>query len=445
MLTMKKLTLMGAAGALWGLSALLLSPMAHGATYSDTGAAVLVWPKVVVATQRDTVITITNSARSQTAAHCFYVNANSRCSNSLEACSTSSDCFDVASGITGNCVGGWIEVNFDVILTPEQPVAWSAASGLGNSGLSCPGGLFGGSCAKVCSGGSSSGFPCSLPSDCPGGTCQFASNAGTRVPAVGENPFVGELKCIESDPITRLPKACTTLDCNADPANCCRADLEGTAIITTVGGPSSIVDTERYNAVGLRPTGFNNGDRLLTIGGTPPSPTTTCLDLPPETRCEYQPCSDVLVFNHLFDGAVDPISGTFVAESELSLVPCTQDFLTQRIPQVTAQFLVYNEFEQRLSTSRLVSCVLDTPISLIDTVQPNRSIFSAALQGTVAGQTRITGVGGGLIGAATLNLCAPGVPPAAPVCRSTVVAPGGAAYNLNQFADREAADFIRIP
>ena len=61
MLTMKKLTLMGAAGALWGLSALLLSPMAHGATYSDTGAAVLVWPKVVVdCDKRDTVITITN-------------------------------------------------------------------------------------------------------------------------------------------------------------------------------------------------------------------------------------------------------------------------------------------------------------------------------------------------------------------------------------------------
>jgi len=123
-------------------------------------------------------------------------------------------------------------------------------------------------------------------------------------------------------------------------------------------------------------------------------------------------------------------------------VPCTQDFISQRIPQVTAQFLVYNEFEQRLSTSRLVSCVLDTPISLIDTSQPNRSIFSAALEGTVAGQTRITGVGGGLIGAATLNLCDAGPPV---VCRSTTFAPGGAAYNLNQFADREAADFIRIP
>jgi len=273
MLTMKKLTLMGAAGALWGLSALLVSPMAHAATYSDTGAAVVVFPKVVVSSSRDTVITLTNQARSQVSAHCFYVNANSRCTNTLEPCSTSSDCFDTASMITGACVGGWIEVNFDVVLTPEQPVAWSAEDGLSNSGLPCPGGL-GSSCARICVGGMSSGNACSQNSDCPGGSCARASNAGTRVPAVGENPFVGELKCIESDPITRLPKACTTLDCNADPANCCRADLEGTAIITTVGGPSGIVDTQRYNAVGLRPTGFNNGDQLLTIGGTPPSPTT---------------------------------------------------------------------------------------------------------------------------------------------------------------------------
>jgi hypothetical protein len=48
--------------------------------------------------------------------------------------------------------------------------------------------------------------------------------------------------------------------------------------------------------------------------------------------------------------------------------------------------------------------------------------------GTIAGQTRITGVGGGLIAAAALN--------------NSIAS---AAYNLNQFADREDPDFIRIP
>src|SRR5262249_41835857 len=97
MLTMKKLTLMGAAGAIWGLSALLLSPPAHAATYSDSGAAILVWPKIVVDSNTDTVLTITNQANIPVAAHCFYVNANSRCTNTQEVCSSASECFDAGS------------------------------------------------------------------------------------------------------------------------------------------------------------------------------------------------------------------------------------------------------------------------------------------------------------------------------------------------------------
>jgi hypothetical protein len=258
--------------------------------------------------------------------------------------------------------------------------------------------------------------------------CARASNAGTRIPPVGEDSFIGELKCIEVDPVDRLPRECSTLDCVADPNGCCRADLIGQATIESVNVLGTI-DTKTYNAVGLRPLAFNNGDRTLVIGGSGSGP-----DQP-----EYQPCSEVLVFNHLFDNAQDPISLSARARSELTLVPCTQDFLIQEIPSVTAQFLVFNEFEQRLSTSRTVECLLDSQISLIDTSNPNRSIFSAGVQGTVAGNTRITGVNGGLIGAAILELCSP------MGCDSTVSPPGGAGYNLNEFAERGAADFIRIP
>ena len=56
------------------------------------------------------------------------------------------------------------------------------------------------------------------------------------------------------------------------------------------------IDTRKYNAVGLRSTDFNDGDNELVIGGDP-------------VQAEYQPCAEVLVFNHLFDGAIDPISG----------------------------------------------------------------------------------------------------------------------------------------
>ena len=393
MLTKKKLTLMGAAGA---LSALLLSPMAQAATYSDAQAAVLVWAKIAVDDSRDTVVQLTNASNTPAAAHCFYVNANSRCSNNGQVCTDSSEC---AEGLFfGTCLPGWIEINFDVVLTPEQPLAWSAAEGLGNSQpagirfdtVPCPGGLL---------------------NSCPG------SNAGTRVPPVGESPFIGELKCIQTDPITRLPTPCGLA---GQPA--CRNDLEGSATIETIASTGEI-DAQRYNAVGLRTAGPNDGDHLLVIGGP--------------TGAEYQPCAQVLVFNHLFDGAIDPtndpVSGPSTASSELTLVPCTENFLEQHVPQVIAQFLVYNEYEQRFSTSRLVNCLLDSPISNIDTSQSNRSIFSAAVAGTVAGQTRITGVNGGLIGAATLSFSSASSPTA------------GAGYNLNQFADRQDADFIRIP
>jgi hypothetical protein len=388
MLTIKKLSLLGVAAAAVGL---LSVPVAQAETFSDTGAAVLVWPKIVVDETTDTVVQITNqNSDAVSAAHCFYVNANSRCTNTGVACLSSSTCFDGVA--TGTCAPGWIEVNFDVILTRDQPLAWSAANGLSNADLPCPGGL-----GSKCSG-----------------------NGGSRVPPVGETPFIGELKCIQSNPTTRLPFACNDEDGPTD--NDCRNDLEGGATITNVEDGS--IDPQRYNAVGLRSAGRNNGDSTLIIGG-------------PGGQAEYQPCSEVLVFNHLFDGAVDPLSDPTLiprvtASSELTLVPCTENFLLQAVPSVTAQFLVYNEFEQRFSTSRLVRCLLDSPISNIDTTQSTRSIFSAAVAGTVAGQTRITGVGGGLIGSATLSF-------------EGEISSAGAAYNLNQFADRDEADIITVP
>jgi hypothetical protein len=63
-----------------------------------------------------------------------------------------------------------------------------------------------------------------------------------------------------------------------------------------------------------------------------------------------------------------------------------------------AQFLVFNEFEQRFSTSRLVDCYFRRSLSEIDTSQPELSIFNAFVAGTAAGQTRVRGVTGGLLG-----------------------------------------------
>jgi hypothetical protein len=316
-----------------------------------------------------------------TAAHCFYVNANSHCANTGAVCESASDCEQ--TGIFAPCIEGWIEINFDVFLTGNQPLAWLASEGLSGDDIPCPGTL---------------GSP-----TCPNGT-----NRGTRVPPVTERPFIGELKCIQSDPITRFPIECS--------GSACQNDLAGNATIFEAS-PGLAPDGLSYNAVGLRTFGDNNGDGVLNIGGD---------------DAEYEPCHDVLILNHFFDGATDPISNAATTETELTLVPCTQDFLTQTTDAVTAQFLVYNEFEQRFSTSRQVRCLLDSALSNLDTSQADRSIFSIGTAGTIAGQTRIHGVGGGLIGAALLRL-------------DGVDRDGGAGYNLNGFAEREDGDQIRVP
>jgi hypothetical protein len=78
---------------------------------------------------------------------------------------------------------------------------------------------------------------------------------------------------------------------------------------------------------------------------------------------------------------------------------------------------------------------LDSALSNLDTSQPDRSIFNVGTSGTIAGQTRIHGVGGGLIGAALIRLNEEQAGPRR----------GGAGYNLNGFAEREDGDQIRVP
>ncbi len=387
MLTSKRVGFTGAATALAVVSVLAMATQSRAATFSDQGAAILIWPKIAVSALTDvplvdTLVQINNLDRtSQTAAHCFYVNANSHCANTGGVCTTSADC--ESGGLFASCVPGWVEVNFDVILTPNQPLAWSASTGLGGSDIPCPG---------------------TLGSRCSG-------NQGTRVPPITERPFIGELKCIQADPITRFPVECA--------GAACQNDLAGNA--TVFGLEAGQIDGKGYNAVGLRATA-NNADGELVIGGEDP---------------EYEPCAEVLILNHIFDNAIDPISGVYSAQTELTLAPCTEDFLTQANSGVTAQFLVYNEFEQRFSTSRQVRCLLDSVLSNIDTSQSERSVFSSGVAGTIAGQTRIRGVGGGLVGVALLNF--------RDLAASVGLTSAGAGYNLNGFGNREDADLIRVP
>ena len=101
------------------------------------------------------------------------------------------------------------------------------------------------------------------------------------------------------------------------------------------------------------------------LGG---EPNEVCPDGP-----EYNGCPNFLILDHFFEFAQNPVFPP-VADTEmhttLVLVPCTQDLLLQQPGSAVVQYLVYNEFEQRFSTSRAVFCKFESFLSFIDTTQP---------------------------------------------------------------------------
>lgn len=404
---------------------------------SDEPAGYLVFPKLVVDTQGilassggagiDTVVQLTNT--DLTAPHdvqCWYVNANSLCSNDpARVCETNIDC----SG--GVCEPQWSVGDFHIVLTPGQPVAWRVSAG--------------------------SGFlPCDplnpdLPASC--GTVPENTNSG-NVPPAGADPFRGELKCVETD----------SGDVPVE-----RNDLKGEATIyRVIDGAGALVDAASYNAIGFQARGeFFVGapDDILCLGGPLLDPTSANCPM-----SEYAGCPAVLIVNHFFDGAASPngsvcsggtnpgvpcvVGGTeclgggvciaTTITTNVTLAPCTENLAdpAQQL-RTTAQMLVYNEFEQRFSSSTMVDCFKDVQLSDLDTrpgIQDNAySIFAVGVEGTLTGQTRIRGVEGaetdgghGLIGVAQEYHSRDG----------SVVS--SAAFNLNYFGERQQRDLVRL-
>lgn len=98
----------------------------------------------------------------------------------------------------------------------------------------------------------------------------------------------------------------------------------------------------------------------------------------------YAQCPDKLHFDVLTD---QPTSS-----SEMILVPCAQDLLTQVPTSLTVQFIIYNEFEQPFSTSMRVTCFDQRPLSEIS------NALTRAIAGTDTAHIVVRGVGGPLLG-----------------------------------------------
>ncbi|MBI4516488.1 MAG: hypothetical protein HY699_11820 [Deltaproteobacteria bacterium] len=329
-------------GSVIMLALFLGSRIAAADVTSDSAAAIVVYPVILVAGDNcvDTLVQLSNTSSESVIARCFYVNATGRCSTTGQVCFSGAQC---PGGI---CLPQWRETDFNVRLTPRQPLTWLASEGL----------------SAFCT-----------PTQTPGERCiplngtsrrgtNGASNAGTRIPPVNDDPFIGELKCIAVDEQYR-------------PTD--RNVLVGSATIEEVC--RDCLDVTRHNAIGIQAVvGANNGDNTLVIGE------------------EYNACPHTLIVNHYFDGATSPVTGDPIFGA-LALVPCSEDFVMQdrNLTPITAQFLVFNEFEQRLSASTSVQCYASFPLSGIDTTQPTRSIFHVGVAGSLVGQTRVHGVGTG--------------------------------------------------
>ncbi len=388
---------------------------------SDQAAAILEWPSVVFfdldslfqvgilsmnggGSEINTVIQLSNTSAEPVFVTCFYENANAHCTNTGEVCIVAEQCCDSEFGC-GVCLPGWNETDFHVQITPRQPLGWLASDGVSGFDFT-PLKRFG---EFAIDGVNNFGI---------GGS----SNAASRIPPVPEEPFIGSLRCIAVDadgiPVDRnVLKGESTLTLLVE-------EFDDDA--TTAGnGPDfeSVISVAKHNAIGIQAIeGAVNDDNVLVLGGPEP---------------EYNGCPNYLILNHFFDGAENPATddGSFIV-SLLTLVPCTQNYLRQIPGATVVQYLVYNEFEQRFSTSRPFQCKQLILLSNIDTTQNERSIFSAGVAGTLTGQTRMNPLGSGVLGVLTeVHIPNNFEEPIVPL----------AEVNIHFQGDREDPDLIVLP
>lgn len=333
--------LMGLA-AIVGLGA-SIQPAAAIVT-TEQSASILVFPKVIANGSRDTIIQITNTSNNMRHAHCFYVDGAPE---------------DPNAPVGPFNPPRWVETDFDIWLTKQQPTHWVVSTGRWDDPSDA-------TCRTVACNPANSGTN-NGQADC----CDAGFDPG-RIPPMGPF-FTGELKCIE-------------VDASGFPVG--GNSLKGEATLVD----TNIFEVSKYNAIGLRGFDTNNMDGILCLGG---SVTGECASGP-----EYEACPRLWIMDHPAIGAPNPAidSQPFCqidqptdvcssVQTTLTVVPCSQDYERQAPASIVLQFLVTNEYEQTFSTSTTVTCWGSWELSEINDV-----FLAQNLAGNVA-QTSIRAVG----------------------------------------------------
>ena len=322
--------------AILGLS--VLSSNARAVANPDEPAAVVVFPYVAIdpATNKDVLIQLTNTSDQPIEARCFYENLTPQCSSSEGDAS----CMTDPITCSGLCIPRNTRIPLRVRLTPFQPLAWQAGSGLTQPPLTDP------------------------QSSATGVTNQF-----TNVPGLGAGPFIGTLRCIAVDD---------------DPLHPSRNNvLLGLATIQQYSSsPTASADAAQYRAIGVKALDPGaNHDEFLTFGG-------------PDG--EYESCPAAVSLNHFFDGAVVHAGdSTSTTTTTLVLASCAGT-PPDTSSATRVQMLVRNEFDQRFSTSRALLGQFVSQLSHIDSRVSENSIFSVDVMGTLTGRSRLRGIDGGI-------------------------------------------------
>ncbi len=194
------------------------------------------------------------------------------------------------------------------------------------------------------------------------------------VPPVPDD-FEGELKCVEVMP-----------DGSPITGNHLKGEATVKLVSPTEAG-DAVGDVSKYNAIGI-------------LGNPDAQPTNPLL----LDGNNYAPCPAKLIVNNF-----STVPGT--TTTELTLVPCSEDFENQVTSPVTVQFLVTNEFEEHFSASTTVNCYLSTELTTIDSPNaPTNSVFSSQVLGSLVAQTEITPVvnNGAVVGVSELRVIGDG-------------------------------------
>lgn len=343
---------------------------------SDQAGTIAIFPKVIADGTRDTLISLTNTSNMQVYVHCEYVQGAGICESSpLDApifCTRdiitdpdgSTDC-TAAPG--ERCLVNWQSQNFDLILTRQQPTIWRVSTGrifdLNFNGEACEERMQDdGSIRQVCPGF----FFTSLADP--------LNPSGNLAPPPGSPFFRGELKCFQVDS--------TLSSVNGGDA------LKGEATIESVEPASPRIST--YNSINIQGENGTN-DLVLKLDGTPSRPA--------GDPGEFNACPEAIEFTHFGNGAdnivADGLSPSACASTgcpvrtEVTIIPCTEDFEGEEGARVPLLFEFFDEFETFLSSaSPILDCWATYDLATLTTVQ-------AATGGSTFWKTRITPQGSG--------------------------------------------------